>query len=228
MAEPKINGIVACVFDAYGTLFDVHSAAERCRDDLGEKADQVSNTWRMKQLQYSWLRSLMREFAPFWQVTGDALDFALAEAGLEDAALREKLMNLYLQLNCYPEVPSVLKTLKENGLKTGILSNGSRDMLDSAVANSNLSSVLDASLSVDDVGVFKVDPRVYEMATKRFSCSPAEICFMSSNAWDAWAASHFGFQVAWVNRFGQPREHLPGGPKAELKTLDGLPPLLGL
>jgi len=193
MAEPKINGIVACVFDAYGTLFDVHSAAERCRDDLGEKADQVSNTWRMKQLQYSWLRSLMREFVPFWQVTGDALDFALAEAGLEDAALREKLMNLYLQLNCYPEVPSVLKTLKENGLKTGILSNGSRDMLDSAVSNSNLSSVLDASLSVDDVGVFKVDPRVYEMATKQFSCSPAEICFMSSNAWDAWAASHFGF-----------------------------------
>lgn len=228
MSDIKIKGVKACVFDAYGTLFDVHSAAEKCRADLGDKADQVSNTWRSKQLQYSWLRSLMNEFVPFWQVTGEALDFALAESGINDAALREKLMNLYLQLNCYPEVPRVLKTLQEAGKQTGILSNGSRDMLDSAVSNSTLDNLLNASLSVDDVGVFKVDPRVYEMATARFSCEPCEICFMSSNAWDAWAASRFGFQVAWVNRFGQPPENLPGGPSAEIKTLDELPPLLGI
>jgi 2-haloacid dehalogenase len=228
MSAANINGVKACVFDAYGTLFDVHSAAEKCRADLGDKADQVSNTWRGKQLQYSWLRSLMNEFVPFWQVTGEALDFALAESEIEDAALREKLMNLYLQLNCYPEVPRVLKTLQDAGKQTGILSNGSRDMLNSAVANSALGDLLDASLSVDEVGVFKVDPRVYEMATARFSCEPREICFMSSNAWDAWAASHFGFQVAWVNRFGQPAENLPGGPNAEIKTLDELPPLLGI
>ncbi len=228
MTETKISGIVARVFDAYGIPFDVHSAAERCRGDLGDKADQISNTWRTKQLQYSWLRSLMREYVPFWQVTGEALDFAPAEADMENTALREKLMNLYLQLSCYPEVPEMLKTLEDNGLQTGILSNGSREMLDSAVENSVLDSVLDASLSIDDVGVFKVHPRVYEMATARFSCAPSEVCFMSSNAWDAWAASHFGFQVAWVNRFGQLREHMPGGTSAEIKTRTELPQLLGI
>ncbi len=145
-----------------------------------------------------------------------------------NAALCKKLMNLYLQLSCNPEVPEVLKTLKDVGLQTGILSNGSREMLDSAVKNSALDSVLDTSLSVDDVGVLKVAPLVYEMATARFSCAPSVICFMSSNAWDAWAASHFGSQVAWVNRFGQPRKHMPGSPSAEIKTLTELPPLLGI
>ena len=228
MADWTISDIIGCVFDAYGTLFDVHSATEKCRADLGKKADQLSNVWRMKQLQYTWLRNLMGEYAPFWQVTEDALDFALAETCLSDPDLREKLMDLYLGLSCYPEVPRVLKTLREGGLRTAILSNGSREMLDSAVANSKLGDCLDAVLSADDVGVFKVDPRVYEIATRRFACKPEEICFMSSNAWDAWAAAHFGFQVAWVNRFGQPPERIPGEPKVEIKTLDELPPLLGL
>lgn len=228
MAETKISGIVARVFNAYEILFDVHSAVKKCRGDLGDKAYQISNTWQTKQLQYSWLRSLLREYVPFWQVTGEALDFALAEADMENTALREILMNLYLQLSCYPEVPAMLKTLRDNGLQTGILSNGSREMLDSAVENSALDSALDASLSVDDVGVFKIHPQVYEMATARFSCAPSEICYMSSNAWDAWAASHFGFQVTWVNRFGQPREHMPGGPSAEIKTLTELPTPLGI
>ena len=224
MLDAKISDVKACVFDAYGTLFDVHPAAEKCRTDLGDKADHVSNTWRGKQLQYSWLRSLMGECVPCWHVTGEALDYALSESGIENAVLRDKLTNLYLQLNCYPEVPRVLKTLQEAGKQTGILSNGSRDMLASAVANSTLGELLDASLSVDDVGVFKLDPRVYEMATARFSCEPREICFMSSNAWEAWAASHFGFQVAWVNRFDQPPEHLPGGPSAKIRNLDERPP----
>ncbi|MEE3094853.1 MAG: HAD-IA family hydrolase [Pseudomonadota bacterium] len=147
---------------------------------------------------------------------------------MENTALREKLMNLYLQLSFYPEVAKMLKTLKDNKLQTGILSNGSRGMLSSAVENSALDSALEASLPIDDVGVFRVHPRVCEMATARFSCAPSEICFMSSNAWDAWAALHFGFQVAWANRFGQPREHMPGGPSAEIKTLTELPPLLGI
>ena len=159
----------------------------------------------------------MREYVPFWQITGEALDFALAEADMVNAALRKKLMNLYLQLSCYPEVPEVLKTLKDNGLQTGILSNGSREMLDSTVENSALDSVLDASLSVDDVGVFKVAPLVYEMATARFPCAPSEICFMSSNAWDAWAASHFGFQVAWVNRFASLASTCQAAPVPRLK-----------
>ena len=224
MAETKISGIFARVFDAYGILFDVHFAAEKCRGDLSDKADQISNTTRTKQLQYSWLRSLMCEYVPFWQVTGEALHFA----DMENTALREKLMNLYLQLSCYPEVLKMLKTRKDNGLQTGILSNGSRGMLNSAVENLALDSALDASLLIDDDGVFRVHPRVCEMATARFSCAPSEICFMSSNAWDAWAALHFGFQVARVNRFGQPREHMPGGPSAEIKTLTELPPLLGI
>lgn len=228
MAGPAIGDIVACVFDAYGTLFDVHSAADKCRDELGPKADEMSNLWRAKQVQYTWLRSLMGDYAPFWQVTGDALDYALAETSLADLGLRDKLMNLYLELTCYPEVPGVLETLQEGGFKTAILSNGSREMLASAVANSALDDRLDAVLSVDDVGIFKVAPQVYQMATTRFACEPREICFLSSNAWDAWAAAHFGFQVAWVNRFGQARERLPGQPKAEIDTLDGLAPLLGL
>ena len=140
---------------------------------------------------------------------------------MENTALREKLMNLYLQLSCYPEVPEMLKTLKDYGLQTGILSNGSRKILDSTVDNLALDSALDASLPVDDVGVFKVHPRVYEMVTARFSCAPSEIYFMSSSAWDACAASHFGFQVAWVNRFGQSREHMLGSPSAEIKKADG-------
>lgn len=225
MSDAKISDVKARVFDAYGTLSDVHSAAEKCRTGLGDKADQVSNTWRGKQLQYSWLRSLMGEIVPFWQVRGEALDYALSESGIENAVLRDKLMSLYLQLNCNPEAPRVLKALQEAGKKTGILSNGS---LDSAVANSTLVELLDASRSVDDVGVFKVEPQVCEIASAHFFCELREISFMSSNAWDAWAASHFGFQVAWVNRCGQPPDHLPGGPSAEIKNLDELPPIVGL
>ena len=141
MSDAKISDVKARVSDAYGTLSDVHSAAEKCSTDLGDKADQVSNTWRGKQLQYSWLRSLMGEFLPFWQVRGEALDYALSESGIENAVLRDKLMNLHLQLNCNPEAPRVLKTLQEAGKQTGILSNGS---LDSAVANSTLVELLDA------------------------------------------------------------------------------------
>ena len=224
MVETKISGIFARVFDAYWILFDVHFAAEKCRGDLSDKADQISKTLQVKQLQYSWLRSLMRKYVPFWQVTGEAPDFA----DMKNTTIREKPTNLYLQLSCYPEVPKMLKTLKDNGLQTGILSNGSREMLDSAVENSALDNVLDATLFVDDVGAFRVHPRVCETATARFSCAPSEICFMSSNAWDIWAASHFGLQVAWAKRFGQPREHMPGGPSAEIKTLTELPPLLGI
>lgn len=224
--DQKICDISVCVFDAYGTLFDVHSAVETCRTEIGPEATALSNLWRTKQLQYTWLRSLMDEYASFWQITGEALDFALSEKNLTHPDLREKLMNLYLNLACYPEVPRILKSLKENGFKTAILSNGSREMLNSAVQNSQLDDRLDAVLSADDVGIFKVDRRVYELATTHFACTPEQICFMSSNAWDAWAAAHFGFQVVWVNRFNQPPEQLPGEPKQEIKTLDDLPPLL--
>ncbi len=223
----RIDGIKACVFDAYGTLFDVHSAAARCRDDLGDKADALSALWRQKQLEYTWLRSLMAAHADFWQVTGDALDYAMAATGLEDAALREKLMALYLALDAYPEVPQTLERLRQSGMRTAILSNGSTMMLGAAVDSAGIAAHLDHVLSVEDVGIFKVARQTYQLAVDRLGLRPSEICFMSSNAWDAAGAAHFGLQVVWINRFGQPRERLPGKPRAELQSLHALPELVG-
>lgn len=228
MADAKFDDIQACVFDAYGTLFDVHSAAARCRNELGQKADPLSEAWRQKQLQYTWLRSLMGAHADFWQVTGEALDYAMAAVELDDPATRRRLMELYLELDAYPEVPAVLQRLKAAGLSTAVLSNGAPAMLDAAVRSAGLADCLDQVLSVEDVGIYKPDPRVYQLAVDRLGVKPARICFMSSNAWDAFGASHFGFRVAWVNRFGQPPERLPGRPDAEIVNLEALPPLLGL
>ena len=219
----------ACVFDAYGTLFDVHSAVARHRDrlDSTELADAVSATWRSKQLEYTWLRSLMRRHADFWQVTGDALDYSLARHSINNPALRQDLMEAYLRLDCYPEVPGVLKTLRERGYKTALLSNGNPDMLNAAVEGAGLSELLDASLSVEEVGIFKPDPRVYQLALDRLGLDkPNAVSFQSSNAWDAVAATSFGFDVAWINRFAQPHERLGYQPAAELQTLNELPPLL--
>jgi len=228
MPNPEIPGIRACVFDAYGTLFDVHSAAARCRDDLGDKADTLSDIWRQKQLQYTWLRSLMRTHADFWQVTGDALDFAMAAVGLDDPALRRRLMDLYLELDAYPEVPAMLRRLKDGGLVTAILSNGAPAMLEVAVRSAQLADTLDHVLSVEDVGIFKPDPGVYRLAAERLAVAPHEVCFQSSNAWDAYAASHFGFRVVWVNRFKQPPERIPGAPDRQVGDLSPLPELVGL
>ncbi len=230
MTHARFSDIGACVFDAYGTLFDVHSAAACYRGDLGDKADAVSQTWRDKQLQYTWLRSLMgpQHHIDFWQLTGDALDFALETHGFDDAALREKLIACYLELDAYGEVKEVLTRLKEAGLKTAILSNGSPDMLAAGVNNSGIDGVLDAVISVEDVGIFKPDPSVYTLAVEQLDVAPERISFQSSNAWDANGAAAFGFRVAWVNRFGQRPERLPGPADAMLKTLSELPPLLGL
>ncbi len=223
----RIDGIKACVFDAYGTLFDVHSAAARCRDDLGDKADALSALWRQKQLEYTWLRSLMQAHVDFWQITGDALDYAMAATALDDTALREKLMSLYLSLDAYPEVADTLTRLQSSGMRTAILSNGSPMMLEAAVTSAGIATRLDHVLSVEDVGVFKVARQTYQLAVDRLSVEPTEICFMSSNAWDAAGAAHFGLQVVWINRFGQPRERLPGKPRAELSSLHALPELIG-
>ncbi len=226
MTNTKLDGIRACVFDAYGTLFDVHSAAAACRDDLGDKADPLSAMWRQKQLEYTWLRSLMGAHVDFWQITGDALDYAMATVKLENGALREKLMALYLALKAYPEVPDVLRSLKEAGMRTAILSNGSPMMLNAAVESAGIGAWLDQVLSVEDVGVFKVSPKTYQLAVNKLELQPSEICFMSSNAWDAAGAAHFGFQVLWINRFNQPREYLPGAPKGVLSSLSPLPDLV--
>ncbi len=218
----------ACVFDAYGTLFDFASAAARCGDVLGDKAAAVTALWRDKQLQYTWLRSLQGMHADFWQVTGDALDFTLETLGLADAKVRDRLMSLYRTLECFPEVPQVLQRLKEAGFVTAILSNGSPSMLADAVSGARLGSLLDHVLSVEEAGVFKTHPSVYRLALERLRLPASAISFQSSNAWDAHAASAFGMRVVWCNRYGQRRERLPGAPDREIRSLAELPPLLVL
>jgi 2-haloacid dehalogenase len=218
--------VKACVFDAYGTLFDFASAAARCTDVLGGKTAAVTALWRDKQLQYSWLRSLQGRHADFWQVTGDALDFTLETMDLVDAALRDRLMGLYRTLDCFPEVPEVLGRLKQAGFVTGVLSNGSPSMLADAVAAANLGPLIDHVWSVEQAGVFKTHPSVYRLATDGLGMPAGAIAFQSSNAWDAHAASAFGMRVVWCNRYGQRPERLPGRPDREIRTLAELPSLL--
>jgi 2-haloacid dehalogenase len=223
---PLLRDIQACVFDAYGTLFDVHSPAARIAGELGDKAKSLSDLWRQKQLQYTWLRSLMHAHADFWQVTGEALDFALAAHRIDDRALREKLMQLYLRLDAYDDALETLRTLRAGGFATAILSNGSPSMLRAAVENSGLAPHVDPVLSIEEAGIYKPDPAVYRLACDRLRIEPGAVCFVSANAWDAAGAAHFGFQVVHLNRFGQPREGLPGVPKAVVAGLADLPPLL--
>jgi 2-haloacid dehalogenase len=224
----RLENIRACVFDAYGTLFDYASAAARCRDVLGEKLAPLTALWREKQLQYTWLRALQDRHADFWQVTGDALDFAMETLGIHDGALRDRLMDLYLRLDAFTEVPGTLARLKAAGLKTAILSNGSPRMLHAAVASANIGHLLDEVLSVEEVGVYKPHAKVYQLAVDRLGIEPAAISFQSSNAWDAYAASAFGMRVVWCNRYGQRPERLPGKPQHEVRSLVELPALLGV
>ena len=216
----------ACVFDAYGTLFDFASAAARCSEVLGDKTAAVTALWRDKQLQYTWLRGLQGRHADFWQVTGDALDFTLETLGVSDSGVRDRLMRLYRTLDCFPEVPDVLAGLKRAGFATAILSNGAPGMLEDAVTGAKLQGLLDHVMSVEEVGVFKPHPSVYQRAVDRLGVPASAIAFQSSNAWDAYAASAFGMRVVWCNRYGQRRERLPGSPDREISTLSELPQLL--
>ncbi len=216
------------VFDAYGTLFDVHSAAAQCSTALGHLAQPVSEMWRTKQLQYTWLRSLMNAYDDFWQVTGESLDYALASHGIDDQALRDELMNAYLSLQCFEEVPQVLQILKDNDIQTAILSNGSPKMLDPVVQNSGVADWIDVCLSVDTVGIYKPTDCVYQMPCDHFGVTPEQIAFQSSNCWDAIGGAHFGYQVAWCNRYDQELDRLPAQPQAEISNLRELLPLLGI
>lgn len=221
-----LSGVRACVFDAYGTLFDFGSAAAGCQDVLGERALALTALWRDKQLQYTWLRSLQSRHADLWQITGDALDFALETLGITEAGLRQRLMELYLTLRAFPEVPAMLKQLREAGLKTAILSNGTPKMLAAAVASAGIAHLLDAVISVEEVGVFKPHPNVYQRALDHLGVAATAVAFQSSNAWDAYAASAFGMRVVWCNRYGQRPERLPGQPDHIIASLAELPALV--
>jgi len=215
--------VLACVFDAYGTLFDYASAAAQSSASLGASADRLTRLWREKQLQYTWLRSLQGRHADFRQVTADALDYTLASLELGDPALRESLMDSYLTLDPFPEVPGVLERIRKMGIRTAILSNGSPAMLRAAVSHARIESFFDAVLSVEEVGVYKPHPKVYQLAVDRLGVESARIAFVSSNGWDAWAASAFGMQVVWCNRYRQQPERLPGHPDYEIRSLTELP-----
>ena len=220
-----------CIFDAYGTLFDVASAARRAAEapggeTLAEVWPTLSADWRAKQLQYTWLRAVTGEHTDFWQVTQDGLDWAIEKAGLDDPILRETLLALYWELEAYVEVPEMLSALKTAGHRTGILSNGSPDMLQGAVDFAGIGEMLDAVLSVEDVGVFKPDAKVYDMVGERFGGDRGDVLFVSSNGWDAASAASYGFVTAWVNRAGEPMDRLPGKPHHVLTDLTTIPGLV--
>lgn len=221
--------ITTCVFDAYGTLFDVAAAARQASEQpggekLAEHWPKLASDWRDKQLQYSWLRAITGDHTDFWQVTQDGLDWALEAQGLQgDAQLRETLLSLYWQLQAYPEVPEMLTVLKNKGFNTAILSNGSPDMLNGAVQSAGVAEVLDAVLSVESVGIFKPASQVYDMVLQRFGVAKQHVLFVSSNGWDAGSAAAYGFKTAWVNRAGLPMDRLPGKPGITLPDLTTIP-----
>ncbi len=225
--------ITTCVFDAYGTLFDVAAAARQAASEpdfahIAETWPALAEFWRQKQLQYTWLRAVVDNHEDFWQVTQNGLDWAMEKTGHgDDPALRERLLALYWELQCYPEVPKMLAQLKAAGLATAILSNGSPEMLAAAVRSAGIEALLDDVLSVETVGVFKPDARVYDLVGSRFGCAKDDVLFVSSNGWDAACATGYGFRTAWVNRAAEPVDRLPWTPVDVVDDLKPIPNLTG-
>lgn len=212
----------AYVFDAYGTLFDVHAAVRRHAGEIGPEGQALSEIWRAKQLEYSWVRTLMGSYRDFWQLTQEALDYAFRKVPAVDPALRGKLLDAYWRLDCFPEVPAVLAALKAAGGRIAILSNGSPAMLESAVRSAALDMIVDDVFSVDEIGRYKTVPEVYEMVTTAWRLYPQSVSFQSSNRWDVAGAHKFGFRTVWINRAGQPDEYRDHPPAIILPSLEGL------
>ncbi|GBE11298.1 (S)-2-haloacid dehalogenase 4A [bacterium BMS3Bbin12] len=220
------GAIRACVFDAYGTLFDVDSVVRAHRARLGADAEALSALWRRKQLEYTWLRSLMGRYVDFRTVTAEALGYAMAAHGIGDTGLHADLMAAYDMPRIYSDVAPALARLRGRGLTLAILSNGAPAMLEAAISGAGLSGAFDAVLSVDPLGVYKPDPRVYRLAVEHLATAPSAILFHSSNGWDVAGAACFGFRTAWINRGGRTPERLPCGPDAVLDSLSGIEALL--
>ncbi|MCG3267029.1 haloacid dehalogenase type II [Yoonia sp. I 8.24] len=223
--------ITTCVFDAYGTLFDVNAATqaaarEPAHAQLADVWPAIARDWRAKQLEYSWLRAVADQHCDFWQVTQDGLDWALEASGITNEATRKRLLDLYWELQAYPEAPQVLTDLRAAGMKTAILSNGSPEMLNAAVQSAQIDPLLDATLSVQDVGIFKPSARVYDMVGNSFGCAKEDVLFVSSNGWDAAGAAGYGFQTAWVNRAGAPVDRLYAAPHHIVSDLTAIPGLV--
>lgn len=212
----------AYVFDAYGTILDIHSAVHRHAIEIGPDFQSISELWRAKQLEYSWVRTLMGEYASFWQLTQDALDFALEKHQTINAELELSLLEAYLRLDCHPDVPAVLEAMKARGVKLAFLSNGSPNMLKSAAASAGLELVLDELFSVDSVGHFKPHPLAYTIFRDRWALTPGEISFVSSNRWDIAGAKKAGFQTIWLNRTEQPDEYRDFPPDRVIHSMNEL------
>lgn len=214
--------ISAYVFDAYGTLFDVHAATRRHADRAGPQYQLLSDIWRAKQLEYSWVRSLMGDYTDFWTLTEQALDYAFQRVPSVDPALRKDLLDAYRTLDCYPEVPAMLRQLKARGARVAILSNGTPDMLKTAVDQAALDTIIDDVFSVDSVRTFKTAPAVYDIVTTSYRLYPQAVSFQSSNRWDVAGATRFGFKTVWINRYDMPDEYRDFGPSLILPSLEGL------
>lgn len=213
------------VFDAYGTLFDVHAAVRKHMDAVGPDGPRLSAIWREKQLEYSWVRALMGEYADFWELTKQALDTAFALVPSANASAKEELLAAYWELDCYPEVPEVLKELREHGAKLAILSNAPLKMMEGALKNAGITDCFDEVFTVDILKTYKTDPQVYDLITTHFRMYPDAISFQSSNRWDVAGATKFGMRTVWINRAQMPDEYLDLSPAAVLKDLTGLPKL---
>ncbi len=227
MAQTRLPSIKACVFDAYGTLFDIHAPIGQVAASLGEKARPISDLWRQKQLQYTWLHTLMGKHADFQNITREALDYAFAAHDVDNETLKARLMDLYMTLDAYEDAASALTAIRQQGHATAILSNGTPTMLTAACNSAGLTGLLDEVISVEDIAIYKPSPAVYQLAPNRLGVEPHEICFVSANAWDISGAASFGFQCIWINRFDMEPERLPGTPRAQISSLSELAPLLG-
>ena len=216
-----MKNVKAIIFDAYGTLFDVNSAAEKCKDKIGDKWEGFANYWRTTQLEYTWLRSLMKRHKDFWQITEDSLDKSMNAFNI-NKSMRSELLNLYKTLNTFPEVKDVLNKLKEKNYKLAILSNGTPSLLNELVKSNNIENIFDDIFSIEDVGVYKPDSRVYDIPTKKYQLQKNEIAFLSANTWDVSGGGNYGYHAIWVNRNNNIFDNLDYKAKNEVKNLNHL------
>jgi len=216
-----MENVKAIIFDAYGTLFDVNSAAEKCKDKIGDKWEGFANFWRTTQLEYTWLRSLMDRHKDFWQVTKDSLDKSMKTFNI-DPSMRNELLDLYKILSPYKEVPETLKTLKEKKFKLAILSNGTPSLLDELVKSNHLDNLFDDIFSIEQVGVYKPSSRVYDMPIKKYNINKSEVAFLSANTWDVSGGGNYGYQSIWVNRNNNIFDNLDFRPKYQITDLNKL------
>ena len=216
-----MENVKAIIFDAYGTLFDVNSAAEKCKDKIGDKWEGFANFWRTTQLEYTWLRSLMDRHKDFWQVTKDSLDKSMRTFNI-DPSMRNELLDLYKTLSPYKEVPETLKTLKEKKFKLGILSNGTPSLLDELVKSNHLENLFDDIFSIEQVGVYKPSSRVYDLPIKKYNINKSEVAFLSANTWDVSGGGNYGYQSIWVNRNNNIFDNLDFRPKYQITDLNKL------